>query len=207
MVASDVADQELDELAEGGVVGARFNLVGAPMPDLRSTAWTTLLRRIVARGWHVELHREARDLPLLIESALEAGARVVVDHYGRPDPALGLADVDLNPILAFASTGQVWVKLSAAYRCTANSEGFESDAARHFASAFGQDRLVWGSDWPHTQCEDKATVAASLDALRASLGDEALDAVLGGNARDLYGFPATPSHPPAGCPTAARSAF
>lgn len=207
MVAGDVADHELDKLAEGGVVGVRFNLVGAPLPELRSTAWTTLLRRIVARDWHVELHREARDMPLLIETALEAGARVVVDHYGRPDPALGLADADLNKVLAFASTGQIWVKLSAAYRCTANREGFESEAARQFASAFGQDRLVWGSDWPHTQCEHQAAVAASLDTLRASLSDEALDAVLGGNARDLYGFPATASHPLTGSANAARSTF
>ena len=188
MVPPDVSDEQLSELALRGVVGVRFNLVGAPMPELRSTAWTTLLRRLVALGWHVELHREARDLPLLIESALQAGARVVVDHYGRPDPALGLADSHLNALLAFASSRRVWVKLSAAYRCASNPEGFERDAALHFVSAFGADRLIWGSDWPHTQCEAKATVGASLRALQASLGDAALGAVLGGNASDLYGF-------------------
>jgi predicted TIM-barrel fold metal-dependent hydrolase len=197
MVAPDVTDRQLHELARGGVVGVRFNLVGADMPRLRSTAWTTLLRRIVALRWHVELHREARDLQLLIEPALEAGARVVVDHYGRPDPALGLADANLNALLAFASSRRVWVKLSAAYRCTSNPERFERDAALRFANAFGPDRLIWGSDWPHTQCEAKASVAASLAALQASLGVEGLDAVLRGNARDLYGFSETASGRPA----------
>jgi predicted TIM-barrel fold metal-dependent hydrolase len=205
MVAPDVSDQQLDELALRGVVGVRFNLVGAPMPKLRSTAWTNLLRRIVALGWHIELHREARDLGPLIESALEAGARVVVDHYGRPDPALGLADGNLNALLALASSRQVWVKLSAAYRCTSNPEGFEADAALHFANAFGADRLVWGSDWPHTQCEAKATVAASLDALRASLSDKGLDDVLGGNASDLYGFSKAAPTPRVGRPAGASA--
>ena len=189
MVAPDVTDHQLDELALGGVVGVRFNLVGVPMPELRSTAWTSLLRRVVGLGWHVELHREARDLHLLIESALHEGARVVVDHYGRPDPAFGSADVNLNALMAFASSRRVWVKLSAPYRCTSNPEEFEREAALRFANAFGADRLLWGSDWPHTQCEAKASVAASLDSLRASLGDKMLDAVLGCTARDLYAFP------------------
>lgn len=202
MLAPDLSDRHLDELAQAGVVGVRFNLVGASLPELRSAAWKTLLRRIVALGWHVELHREARDLRPLIESALEAGARVVVDHYGRPDPILGLTDGNLDALLAVASSRRVWVKLSAAYRCTSNPEGFEREAALHFLEAFGPDRLVWGSDWPHTQCEAKADVAASREALRRSLSGDELDAVLGGTACDLYGFSKASSTPQAGSPAA-----
>jgi predicted TIM-barrel fold metal-dependent hydrolase len=205
MVAPEAGDKQLDELARGGVVGVRFNLVGAPMPELRSMAWTTLLRRIVALGWHVELHREARDLHLLIQSALEAGARVVVDHYGRPDPVRGLADPDLNRLLAFASSRRVWVKLSAGYRCSTDSRGFESDAAARFASTFGADRLLWGSDWPHTQHEADAAVGGSLNVLRTSLRNDELDAVLGGNASDLYGFSNTAPVSQAGLPAAPTS--
>lgn len=206
MVGPDVTDPQMDLLAQQGIVGVRFNLVGAAMPDVRSPAWTSLLRRIAARGWHVELHREARDLPPLIESALEAGARVVVDHYGRPDPSRALADASLNALLAFGPSRRVWVKLSAAYRCAPNAEGFEREAARRFVSAFGADRLVWGSDWPHTQCEAMAAVAASLEALRASLDDAARDAVLGGTASELYGFSSSTPKPRPGCPATPRLA-
>ena len=196
MVASDVTEHQLGALARKGVVGVRFNLVGATLPDLRSARWQALLRRIAALGWHVELHREARDLAPLIESALEAGARVVVDHYGRPDPSLGLADAHLNALMAQAPSRQVWVKLSAAYRCARRPEAFETDAALRFVDAFGADRLLWGSDWPHTQCESAARVAASLAALQtAALDDFARDALLGGTARELYGFSATVREP------------
>jgi predicted TIM-barrel fold metal-dependent hydrolase len=189
MVAPDVSEQQLHALARQGIVGLRFNLVGTAMPDVRSSEWKTLLRRIAALEWHVELHREARDLPPLIESALEAGARVVVDHFGRPDPSLGLADAHLTALMAFAPSGRVWVKLSAAYRCASNPDAFARDAAPRFLSAFGADRLVWGSDWPHTQREATADVSASLQTLQATLPDDlALDAVLGGTASDLYGF-------------------
>src|SRR5689334_13959218 len=71
MVAPGMTDAQFDALAAQGVVGVRFNLVGTSAPVLRSAAWTPLLRRIVERGWHVELHREAHDLPPLVESALE----------------------------------------------------------------------------------------------------------------------------------------
>ena len=38
---------------------------------------------------HVELHCEARLLREFVPKLLHAGLDVVVDHFGRPDPALG----------------------------------------------------------------------------------------------------------------------
>ena len=47
---------------------------------------------------------------------LAAGCRVVIDHFGRPDPALGIADPGFAYLLRQADSGQVWVKLAAPYR-------------------------------------------------------------------------------------------
>jgi predicted TIM-barrel fold metal-dependent hydrolase len=49
----------------------------------------------------------------------------------------------------------VWVKLSGAYRLGANGRGDEvaREAVPLLRSAFGPERLLWGSDWPHTQME------------------------------------------------------
>ena len=38
-----------------------------------------------------------------------AGCRVVIDHFGRPDPALGIADPGFAYLLRQADSGQVWV--------------------------------------------------------------------------------------------------
>lgn len=189
MIEPDASDEEMAQLAAQGVAGVRFNLIGADMPALRSPEWRGSLARMAALGWHVELHRHACDLAPLIDAALDAGLRVVVDHYGRPNQALGLADPALDALMGFGASRRVWVKLSASYRCGPDPSGFERQAVPRFMDAFGTDRLLWGSDWPHTQWEGQAQVASSHDTLRAAVpAGPALDAVLGGTAAELYGF-------------------
>ncbi|RCO07821.1 hypothetical protein DTX79_18580, partial [Bacilli bacterium] len=69
-----------------------------PTPELDSLAlpvalpisWRDTLRHIAQLGWQVEIHREAVDLPQVLEPLLELGMKVVVDHFGRVDPALGV---------------------------------------------------------------------------------------------------------------------
>ena len=41
---------------------------------------------------------------------------VVVDHFGRPDPRLGVDDPGFRYLIETGATGRVWVKLSGAYR-------------------------------------------------------------------------------------------
>ncbi len=171
VVDRSVDEAELARLDARGTVGARLNLVGTDLPDLAEPAWQAWLDRLRTLDWHVELHRQARDLPMLLEAALRSGCRVVVDHFGRPDPQGGAADPGFAALLRAADSGRVWVKLSAAYRNgrTARAAPTErtpalaehdADDARDCASAllraFGPERLIWGSDWPHTQHRDLA---------------------------------------------------
>ncbi|PMS17459.1 hypothetical protein C0Z18_20450 [Trinickia dabaoshanensis] len=158
-VATDPSS--LDVLALGGIVGIRFNLFGLPDPDLAGAAWQTTLRKIVALGWQIEVHCEAQRLPNVLGGLLTQTGEaidIVVDHFGRPDPALGIADPGFGYLLTLGATRRVWVKLSAAYRnadplSAGSLEGTALAAMPLLETAFGLDRLVWGSDWPHTQHE------------------------------------------------------
>lgn len=147
----------LTQLNAGGIVGIRLNLIGQPDPQLQSPVWQTTLARLRALGWHVELHVEARRLPALLHPLLEAQVNVVVDHFGRPDPALGVDDPGFAALLAAGRTRRVWVKISGAYRNGANGRGeaIAQAAMPRLKDALGLDRLVWGSDWPHTQFESQ----------------------------------------------------
>lgn len=182
MVAPDASEAELAQLAARGMVGVRLNLVGLELPDLSQPVWQTLLARLRALDWHLELHREAADLPGLLAAAQPSGCRIVVDHFGRPAAESGADDPGLRALLKSADSGRVWVKLSAAYRngrcsrlpaeqCTEALRAQDAAAARQCATAllasFGPERLVWGSDWPHTQHQHLVDFAAS----RAVLDD------------------------------------
>ncbi|WP_373824604.1 amidohydrolase family protein, partial [Achromobacter insuavis] len=87
-----IDDAGLQALAAAGVVGIRLNLIGLALPDPCTPAWQSLLARVNALGWHVEVHVQAARLADIMPALLQAGCRVVVDHFGRPDPALGVAD-------------------------------------------------------------------------------------------------------------------
>lgn len=155
VVEPTIAAAELQELQDAGVVGIRLNLVGLPTPDFASPAWRALLNQVRRRHWQVEVHRSARELQPVVEPLLTAGIDVVIDHFGRPDEKLGVEDPGFQYLLTLGGTRKVWVKLSGAYRNGAGGRGEATAIAAMplLRSSFGLDRLVWGSDWPHTLFE------------------------------------------------------
>ena len=153
---------ELRDFAAVGVVGIRLNLVGLKIPDLSAAPWPKFLRDLATVGWFVEVQREARDLPQIVAPLVAAGLNVVVDHFGRPDPAQGVDDPGFRYLLKTASSRRVWLKLSGSYRNGADGAGEKIAAAAVplARAAFGTERLLWGSDWPHTQFENAIKYAA-----------------------------------------------
>jgi len=204
VVDPSITAEALEDLAAQGTVGIRLNLVGLEIPDFSSREWLTLLGRVRSLDWHVEVHRDARDLPALLAALLPSGCRLVVDHLGRPEPSLGTADAGFSALLQAADSGRVWVKLSGAYRsarspladAAARTQALaDQDAAQAretvaaLLASFGPERLVWGSDWPHTQHQDFIDFAGS----RALLDDWVPDAtqrrrILVETPAELFGF-------------------
>lgn len=184
-----ISDTALQNMACLGVVGMRLNLIGHALPDLRSGPWPDLLARVNALGWHVEIHRGAGDLPALLPALLEQRCTVVIDHFGRPDPELGAKDPGFQYLCSVANTGQVWVKLSGAYRSVNNASGTALGEVLtvQLLDAFGPTRLVWGSDWPHTQHRDVIDYNASRAALDHWIRDDfTRKVVLRDSARMLF---------------------
>ncbi|GAC1426077.1 MAG: amidohydrolase family protein [Burkholderiaceae bacterium] len=184
------ATVDLRALDRFGVRGIRLNLVGLPIPDLRGGPWRLLLGRLRELDWHVEVHCEAPDLPGVMEPLLEASCKTVVDHFGRPTRGGDLNDPGFQWLLGTADTGRVWVKLAAAYRSWPAQDGPDACAAAQvLLRYFGADRLLWGSDWPHTQHRDVARFTSTKDALNQWIPDEPARAgILGETAAALYRF-------------------
>ncbi|MCJ2127866.1 amidohydrolase family protein [Methylobacterium sp. E-045] len=164
VVEPDMQREALRELAAAGVVGIRLNLIGAQTPPLDADPWPMFLKRLSDLDWQVEVQAEARRWPELLPLLLRSGVKVVADHFGKPDPKLGIDDPGFRQLLAAGNTGRVWVKISGSYR---NGAGLPAAAMPRLRENFGLDHLVWGSDWPNTQFETAtsyARVRSELDA-------------------------------------------
>jgi predicted TIM-barrel fold metal-dependent hydrolase len=135
-------------------------------------------------GWHLELHVRGRLLPELALHAMPVP--LVLDHMARIESAEGAPAEALQRLL---DTGRCWVKLSGADRV-----GAHAPSVARMLLAARPDRLVWGSDWPHTPLEAARQQSRSVDnaglltALREWAGASAmLERVLVRNPGQLYG--------------------
>lgn len=167
-----VSADELRGLDRAGVVGIRLNLVGQPLPDLGTTEWKALLGNVKSMGWQVEVQRNASDLAALAPRILDYDLTVVLDHYALPDPKLGVDDPGFQSVLKLGGTRNVWVKISAPYRNGPAGESFAKAAYPLLRKAYRLDRLLWGSDWPHTQFEAAQSYAKNRQFLDALIVDQ-----------------------------------
>jgi predicted TIM-barrel fold metal-dependent hydrolase len=188
VVDPTVSADELRKLDRAGIVGIRLNLVGQPLPDLAATEWKGLLGSVKAMGWQVEIQRNASDLSVLVPQLLDHGVTVVLDHYALPDPKLGVADPGFQSVLKLGATKNVWVKISAPYRNGAAGESFAKEAYPLLRSAYGLDRLLWGSDWPHTQFEATQSYAQNRQFLDTLVLDKSERAQVLASPRPLFRF-------------------
>jgi predicted TIM-barrel fold metal-dependent hydrolase len=159
--------EQLVALEKQGAVGVRFNLSGFDLVDFTSGPFPAFLDRLRERDWHVEIHCEGRDLPMLLAPLIESDLRVVIDHFGRPDADAPLDDPGFKYLLGVGHRQRVWVKISGAYRNGGVERGDEVALAMtpHFLEKFGPRRLLWGSDWPHTQNESLVSYGSTRAAL------------------------------------------
>jgi predicted TIM-barrel fold metal-dependent hydrolase len=183
-----VARDELVALDRVGVVGIRLNLVGQPLPDLAAPEWKALLASVKSLCWQVEVQRNAQDLAMLAPRLLDHGVTVVLDHYALPDPKLGVVDPGFQRVLKLSANKNVWVKLSASYRNGAAGESFAKEAYPLLRAAYGLDRLLWGSDWPHTQFESKENYEKNRKLLDELIPDQSERAQVLASARPLFRF-------------------
>lgn len=153
-IAPDTTTEQWDEMGNLGVVGLRFPIFGLPTPNWAE--YDEAFAEAHRRGWHIHLYVESHRLPEILPVVLRSGANIVIPHMGVFNPVLGPSrDPGFQTLLETAKTGQVHVLLSGPYRTS--FEGARA-AAPMLLDAFGPDRLMWGSDWPHTNTDrDRAT--------------------------------------------------
>jgi predicted TIM-barrel fold metal-dependent hydrolase len=169
MVSPDITEEEFLVLHKAGFTGVRLNLTGLPVPDLSGPDYTNLLRMMRAHDWHMEIYRASADLPSLILPLLKAGVKIVIDHFGAPNTKLFPHDPAFSWLLSLGITRRVWVKISGAYRMSNDlqyGDMFATMVLPELLRNYGPEYLLWGSDWPHTQFEDRITYTQTYDCFK-----------------------------------------
>lgn len=144
--------QEITLLHQSGFRGARLNLETAGMhePSAAKEKFLKTARLIQSMGWHVQIYSNIALIVQLKEVILQGDLPVVLDHFARIPADLGLNQEGLKDIFELLESGKVWMKMSAPQRISNNPDGQAvSDLARKLIQ-INPDRLVWGSDWPHS---------------------------------------------------------
>lgn len=151
------------------------------------------LRAIQAAGLAYDLLLKPRELPAALRTARAfPDLRLVIDHIAKPEIASGTLEPWARDMAPFAELPHVSCKLSGMVT-EANWQSWTPADLQPYiervVSWFGEDRLIYGSDWPVSTLA--APYAAVHDALAEVLGNigvsEAAQAkIFGENARQFY---------------------
>ncbi|AWM79421.1 hydrolase [Gammaproteobacteria bacterium ESL0073] len=185
VVPMDTSLEQLKMMKKQGIIGARLNLFGVPLPDLTTPEAKHFLHNLQAVNWHLELHCPPNFLVKLLPQLQLFDIQVVIDHFGRIDPKKGFDDPDYQTVLSLLNTKQHWVKVSGYYRLGKRPESIKlaQKAYQALKERGLLSRLIWGSDWPNTQHEADETYQGNLDAFRTIVTDpKEQQAILGDNA-------------------------
>jgi 2-pyrone-4,6-dicarboxylate lactonase len=183
----DLRSEEIRRLDALGVRGMRFisERRHGKLPRLDPA----LARRAFdAAGWQVHFYPKG-DLGALATRLLELPNTIVLDHFGGIDVDAG---EDPAPLLSLLDSGRVWVKLSGPMRCTGEDYPYAqvTPLARRLV-AHAPERLLWGSDWPHVNMNERAMPNDGdlVDLLAEWVPSEATrKAILCDNPARLFGF-------------------
>ncbi|KAL4951877.1 hypothetical protein BDW69DRAFT_201161 [Aspergillus filifer] len=212
-----VTANELRDMQHAGICGIRVNLYQyKAMHDVELQKAALRAHANVIKGncpgWsmafthtHPEFWVQLK--PFLEKEIVPTGIRVVTDHFALLKGAsmLGhdnvLEQPGLREITDLMRAGHLVVKISAPYRVSTQSPGYE-DLKPIVKALFGANprQVVWGSDWPHTPLMKvrtpeealKETPYLNIDhlawlrSLRSWLSDEEWDALMISNPAELY---------------------
>jgi 2-pyrone-4,6-dicarboxylate lactonase len=149
-----ITDTDLAALHDGGMRGVRFNFLKRLVDTAPKDKFVELAARL-PKGWHVVIYFEA-DILDEMRSFIDAiPVPVVIDHMGRPDVAQGPDGPDMRAFRRLLdSRDNIWFKATCPDRLDAGKDPW-SDFARSVRPLVEdyQDRVLWGTDWPHPNME------------------------------------------------------
>ena len=195
-IDENAPDAELDRLNRAGVRGVRVNVnpIKPPEPGFSKTMLARIDRldqRCAEIGWMLDFLTPGWLTQELLPVMAKLKVRYTVAHMGMFLAREGAAQPGFRQFLDLLrnGNGRCWVKLTGVYRMSV-APGFADAAplARALIETV-QDRLIWGSDYPHLSFADKVGSVELFNLLGEWAPDEPTRrGILLDNPRQLFGF-------------------
>jgi predicted TIM-barrel fold metal-dependent hydrolase len=189
VVPLDAGRAELERLKAAGIVGI------AVIPAMNGVAYYAgaagLFATAAALDLFVQVQTIEDQLVALVPMLEASGARILIDHCGRPTVAAGLDQPGFRTLLELGRSGRAFVKLSGQMRFSRESYPFADTRpyTRALLEAFTPDRCMWGSDWPFLRATERIDYGPLLKLVEGLLPDAAdRRKVLWDTPRRLFGF-------------------
>jgi predicted TIM-barrel fold metal-dependent hydrolase len=145
----------LDALAHvKNIRGLRVNIAssGPAASETAARAVKAAAALCEPHGWHVQLFVAAEAIAPLAPLLRDLPVDSVIDHFGLIAP--GSQSGALRALLQLLENGKTWVKISGAYRIGDDPYDPSFGPLARALCAANPERIVWGSDWPHTPRHD-----------------------------------------------------
>ncbi len=188
--APDAADQLAQYAEMPGVAGARLMASGTTRDWVGDPRVAAVFETAGETGMTIALAGQPEDV-VELRPLFERfdSVRVVLDHCSHPHFEPGTATMPKDaPLLSVAPFPNVYVKYSnLAVRRTLQF-GPPADLLAQLMDSIGVERLVWGSDYPHTKGDGYPSQFEQIRAITASMDDNERTTFFETNAVRLYGF-------------------
>ena len=151
-VGPEVTDKGLEDFHAKGIRGVRVNLVdkgGMPFASIEEVC--RFAERLKPFGWHLELLIHVHEFPDIRDTLGKLPIDISVGHLGYMKTSESISHPGFQDFLNLVRDGHCWVKLTGMYRITTSDQTPYLDVtpiAQALIEA-NQDRLIWGTDWPH----------------------------------------------------------
>ena len=136
-----------------GARGVRLTLIESRVAAIDLAIFDGVIAAIADFGWSVTLHAMPEDLIRNSEWIRTIPIPVVIDHFGRFDVTAGLGQEGFAVYCDLLGEDHVWAKICCPERLSEMHHPYH-DVLPYIAAtlaAGSPDRLIWGTDWPHTQ--------------------------------------------------------
>jgi len=195
MIRADarLSADEVRRLHAAGVRGLRFPFAAKVRGAWDHDAFYRNITRVEPVSWVIDLQLDGDMLERHAELIRKVPLPTVIDGFGGVEPRDGLDQPAFRVLLDLLGEKHVWLKLIGADRHIREDTSYEDVVAMSRAViAKAPDRMIWGTDWPHSEVWQLGRMTDDgklLDMLLDFAPDEAVrNNILAANPQKLFGF-------------------